>query len=264
MNRCIGGFIATVVVAVGLVLTTASSASADSCESDGNLLNTHTTCTYGPKAAIALFSSGDGHHYAIVLSCSLGGGASCSEAQTCPGPPPGTLFDVLRDGEKIGSTCLDDDTAETLGEITAGLVRKAFERLTWPKSDLNLQPPDGTTLVGFATNFYTDNNEPTTQTVTLLGQQVTIEATPTSYLWHFGDGTDQTTTTPGAAYPNLLVTHQYQHASTAVHPSVDTTYTGRYRTGNGPWLSIRGTLTVTGEPGELAVREAQGVLTGNH
>ena len=52
----------------------------------------------------------------------------------------------------------------------------------------------GRTLINFDTNFYTTNTHPTTQTVTLIGQQVTIEATPTEYTWHFGSGEgDQTT-----------------------------------------------------------------------
>ena len=220
------------------------------------------TCSYSPDETAGFFSSGDGHHYEIVPSCELGGLATCTGGQACDGPPPGTLYDVLRDGEKIGSTCLDDEAASDLGQVTPGQVRKAFERLTWPQSELVVQPPDGFTLVGFATNFYTANAAPTTQPVTLLGQRIEIEATPTSYLWQFGDGTSETTSTPGAAYPDLQITHQYRHAHVTVHPRVDTTYAGRYRLGNGSWQTIPGTLTVIGAAGNLRVGEAQGVLTG--
>ena len=220
------------------------------------------TCSYSPAETAGFFSSGDDHHYEIVPSCELGGLATCTAGQSCDGPPPGVLFDVLRDGEKIGSTCLDDDAASDLGQVTPGLVRKEFERLSWPQSELVVQPPDGTTLVGFATNFYTANAAPTTQPVTLLGRQIEIEATPTSYVWQFGDGASQTTSTPGAAYPDLQITHRYQLAHVTVHPRVDTTYAGRYRLGNGPWRTIPGTLTVDGVAGDLRIREAQGVLTG--
>ncbi len=82
--------------------------------------------------------------------------------------------------------CLTDQEAKRLGGLTPGLVQHAFERLAWPASDLVVQPPNGKTLVNFDTNFYTTNAHPTTRTVTLLGQQVTIEATPTEYTWHFG------------------------------------------------------------------------------
>jgi hypothetical protein len=231
------------------------------CDPAVTLTELSATCKISPDEVATMYSSDDGHHYEIVPSCELGGLATCTDGQSCDGPPPGVLYDVLRDGEKIGSTCLDDDAASALGQVTAGMVRKAFERLSWPQSELIVQPPDGSTLVGFATNFYTANTAPTTQPVTLLGRQIEIEATPTSYLWQFGDGTSETTSTPGAAYPHLLITHQYRHAHVTVHPRVDTTYVGRYRLGNGPWRSIPGTLTVAGPAGDLQVREAQGVLT---
>ncbi len=143
-------------------------------------------------------------------------------------------------------------------------MQHAFERLAWPASPLVVQPPDGRTLVNFDTNFYTTNTHPTTQTVTLLGQPVTIEATPTQYRWHFGaaasDG-DLTTTDPGAAYPDLRVTYRYLRVG-AVSPSVDTTYAGRYRVGSGGWHAIPATLTVPGAPVALEVVSATPHLVG--
>ena len=92
--------------------------------------------------------------------------------------------------------CLTEQEAKRLGGLTPGMVQHAFERLTWPASPLVVQPPNGRTLVNFDTNFYTTNAHPTTRTVTLIGQRVTIEATPTEYTWHFGgDGATVTCTT---------------------------------------------------------------------
>jgi hypothetical protein len=257
--------LATLILTV-ITLTLVPAADADessgACDVQASYQQASNMCTYSPQETADFYASPDGHHYEIVPSCELGGLATCTGGQSCDGPPPGVLFDVLRDGAKIGSTCLDDDAASDLGQVTPGQVRNAFEHLTWPQSELVVQPPDGSTLVGFATNFYTANAAPTRQPVTLLGQRIEIEATPTSYLWQFGDGTSETTSTPGAAYPHLLITHQYRHAHVTVHPRVDTTYAGRYRLGDGPWQTIPGTLTVVGAAGNLRVREAQGVLTG--
>src|SRR5206468_1583314 len=100
----------------------------------------------------------------------------------------------------------------------------------------------GRTLVNFATNFLTTNTEPTTQAVTLLGQRVEIEATPQSWVWHYGDGGSDTTSSPGAAYPDLEVTHTYLDA-VQVSPSVDTVYSGRYRINGGGWQAIPDTAT---------------------
>jgi hypothetical protein len=141
------------------------------------------------------------------------------------------------------------------------MVQRAFRRLSWPASELVVQPPKGRTLVNFDTNFYTANNHPTTRTVTLIGQRVTIEATPTAYAWHFGEGGEMTTTDPGAPYPDLRVTHRYPRVGT-VAPSVDTTYAGRYRIGNGGWQTIPDTLTVPGSPIALEVVSATPHLVG--
>ncbi|MFD1946485.1 PKD domain-containing protein [Nocardioides aestuarii] len=141
------------------------------------------------------------------------------------------------------------------------MVRRAFERLSWPTSELQLQPPDGQTLINFDTNFFTDNTAPTTRSVTLLGQQVEIEATPSGYTWDFGDGASRTTSSPGAAYPDLDVTHEYASEG-RVSPSVATTYQGRYRINGGGWQQIPGTLTLPGEPEALRVRSASPRLVG--
>jgi hypothetical protein len=47
-----------------------------------------------------------------------------------------------------------------------------------------------------------------------------------------------------------------------VAPSVDTTYSGRYRVGNGRWQTIPDTLTVPGAPVGLQVVSATPHLVG--
>ncbi len=136
---------------------------------------------------------------------------------------------------------------------------RAFRSLTWPQSDLTIQPPGGTTLVNFATNFYTDNTAPSTQRITLLGQEVLIEATPSTYTWLHGDGTAQDTAVPGRPYPALDVTHDYRSVGTFA-PRLDTTYSGRYRLNGGPWIPIPETLTVTGTTQSLESIEARPTL----
>ena len=123
------------------------------------------------------------HTYSIRPACEIGGGALCAEPGRCNiEGHEGNLFNVYEDNnpEPLDwQACLTDREAERLGGITPGAVQHAFERLAWPPSPLVVQPPKGRTLVNFDTNFYTTNTHPTTQTVTLIGQPVTIEATPT-------------------------------------------------------------------------------------
>lgn len=151
--------------------------------------------------------------------------------------------------------------AEPAPALTIGAIRRAFAELPLPAGELVIQPPDGLTLVNFDTNFYTTSTEPITSTATLLGQQVTLEATPAEYQWDFGDGDALTTTEPGAAYPALRITHSYLSTGT-YQPNLDTTYTGRYRVGGGPWLQIPGTVTIDGTGQDLRAIEAQPKLVG--
>jgi len=141
-------------------------------------------------------------------------------------------------------------------------IRHAFAELPLPAARLVIQPPDGVTLVNFDTNFYTPGPHPLTRTVTLLGQQVTIRATPASYTWTYGDGASATTSDPGAPYPDLRVTHRYAREG-AFRPRLATTYEGAYRLGAaGPWRPIPGTVTIAGAPQRLRAVEATPVLVG--
>ena len=129
-----------------------------------------------------------------------------------------------------------------------------------PPSTLLVQPPNGRTLVNFATNFYTEREE-FTRNVRLLGQRIELRITPSQFTWHFDDGESATTTSPGTPYPDLEVTHDYLEA-TDVRPSVDTTYTAEFRVGGGSWQPVPGSVTIPGESVALEVVEASPVLVG--
>ncbi|TQK71578.1 hypothetical protein FBY23_3376 [Nocardioides sp. SLBN-35] len=145
--------------------------------------------------------------------------------------------------------------------LTLADVQKAFAELKLDPGTLVVQPPDGLTLVNFKTNFYTTTTTPTTLTVTLLDQPVTLEATPATYTWHFGDGQTTSTTEPGAAYPALTITHEYLRKGD-YRPSLSTTYTGRYKVADGPWQTIPGTVTIDGPGQPLRAIEAKPKLVG--
>ncbi|MDN4174421.1 hypothetical protein QWY28_15765 [Nocardioides sp. SOB77] len=140
------------------------------------------------------------------------------------------------------------------------MVLNALRRVGLPPAQLQVQPPNGRTLVNFATNFYTEQGD-LTRSVTLLGRQVDLRIHPTSYTWSFGDGTTATTSGPGAAYPDLEVTHDYRKAG-RVAPSVDTTYSAEFSVDGGPWQPVDGTVTIPGAPVGLRVLTATPTLVG--
>lgn len=169
------------------------------------------------------------------------------------------LVEVFVDGVSQGQQCVLPN--DPVAAVTPGLVATAFQRLRWPASELTIQPPDGRTAVNLPTYFLTEDTAPVTQTVTLLGQRVTIQATPTGFTWHYGDGEVATTSSPGGRYPKSRgdVVHEYRREGD-VRIRLDTTYTGRYRVGGGPWTAIPATHTVTGTPRGLEVVEVQPTL----
>lgn len=250
------------------------------CEDDGDLTQTSAECYYsGDEVKAAMQSGGPAYRWSLHQQCkSEAVDGSCFNPVDCvtAAGDQGTLFAVYRTllpsgpRERYGFACLTASEAGDLGAITPAMVFSAMKRLSWPRSDLVVQPPGGETLVNLATNFFTANTQPSTQTVTLLGQRVEIEATPHRYVWHWAsdgetgeaDSGSLTTDGPGNAYPHLEVTHTYREADVVVHPWVDTVYAGRYRVNGGAWTTIPQTLTVTGDPVRLRVLEATPVLVG--
>ena len=114
--------------------------------------------------------------------------------------------------------------------------------------------------MNFETNFYTEREE-FTRLVRLLGQRVELRITPSRFTWHFDDGETMTTSTPGAPYPKLEITHDYLDKG-GVSPRVDTTYTAVFRVGGGGWQPVPGSVTIPGASVALDVVEASPVLVG--
>ena len=195
------------------------------------------------------------------------GDVDCAAALGCPDPQQRLwqLWGRLPNGNwtTVTTGCFGGTPpAYKPPTVTPGQVLEALRRVGLPELPTVVQPA-GKTLVNFDTNFYTEPR-PVTLTLTLLGQRVQVEATPTTYRWDFGDGATATTSEPGAAYPNLAITHRYADARVTVHPSVETTYTARFRVGGGDWQDVGGTVTAAGPATALRIAEATPLLSGEH
>ena len=92
--------------------------------------------------------------------------------------------------------------------------------------------------------------------MTLVQSNVVVSARPIAYRWHFGDGTTVTTTSPGAPYPDLDVSHVYEQTD-KVAVSVDTQYgDASFTVGGGAPEQIPSTIWVSGAESDLAIVEA--------
>jgi len=263
----------TLILVSGLSVGLATPSNADpvpDCPTVSNLYEGHIFCNYsGEQFHVLVTEHTEGVSYRIKPMCveTQNVQDTCINQQKCSESPPTFKYMVFRSeagGPYVpwGTVCLDTDSAEEFDVITPGRVLREMKSLDWPEAELVIQPPDGRTLVNLKTNFYTTTTGPTSKTITLLGQQVEIEATPAEYTWHFGDGESHSGSEPGAAYPDLRVTHAYLEAGVTVSPSVDVTYQGRYRVNGGNWIAIPETLTVAGTSVSLQVLSATPHLVG--
>lgn len=139
--------------------------------------------------------------------------------------------------------------------ITAGDVLHEFKRYAWPSADFIIEPEADFILVNRNTAARAPDNGPVTKNITLLGEPVTLEATPDTWTWHWGDGSTHITDHPGQPHPHATIHHTWTRADTTA-ARVDITYTGRYRINNGPWAPLPGTHTVRGPATTLDVIQA--------
>ena len=163
----------------------------------------------------------------------------------------------------LGQQCIepgDPVAAATAPVLTPGRILAAFRRIPLPEAPLEVQPPGGETLVNFDTILHTQA-EPFTETVQLLGRQVTFDISPASFTWSLGNGESMTTTDPGRPWARGVPKDQYvSHRYTEAGPvtlDLTTTWGARWRLGNGPWRDVDGTVTMTSPAQDLQVRTAQ-------
>ncbi|WP_235564736.1 hypothetical protein [Modestobacter sp. Leaf380] len=107
--------------------------------------------------------------------------------------------------------------------------------------------------------FFTDSPTQQTFTVDIRGFAVVIVAGAQTFTWHTGDGTDLTTSDPGAPYPAQTVTHSYSSGTYTANLTV--TWGGTFSVDGGAQVAVPGTTTTDGPDVTFAVLEAGAVLT---
>lgn len=152
-----------------------------------------------------------------------------------------------------------DSSPASAEQLTPGRIEQAIREIEMPRLALRVQPGDRT-LVNVPTILSTTPAD-VDRTITLLGVTIDVQASPTSYTWHHGDGTSQTTSGPGAPWPAKDVTHTYRRSAAQVSLRLDVAYTVRYRVDGGTWTPLAEPLTTTSAPVSLRVDQAAPVLT---
>lgn len=282
MRRTVLWMAMVAVVVIGAATATSPAHSADlttkRCTDTVNFAYAGMQCTLSAKDVKSRLGGDDSHTYSLIELCENaadkpGGNGVCGlEGKPCGKGNKGTQWNFLQDRKYFGTTCLMPADLKDLKRITPAMVLVEFRKLSWPSGQLVVQPSRGWTLVNAPTVVSTTTAGTQSQSVTLLGQNVEIQAWP-RYTWVFGDGSSTTTDGPGRRVVarrgqsiqdvNLsgAIVHRYDQDGD-VQVRLDLTYSGRYRIGRGQWIDIPGTLTVSGKPQPLRVEDARPELTG--
>lgn len=254
-----GSILACCIAFTGFRATAAELSKEGACDTTASMQGASTSCEYTGNSLREKATTDPEAVYSVFQACWRGESTEpelCSNPRACTvGTETGAIYAVLRNGVYIGTACLTAGEDKVFTPPIAVIVAKKFKNLDWPQSTLTIQPPGGKTLVNFETIFYTTNNQPSTRVLTLIGQTVEIQASPTSYVWHYGDDTTATTSSAGQPHPHQDVVHTYTGLD-PVEPSVDTVYSGRFRVNGGAWESIEETVTIEGEAVALEILEA--------
>ena len=176
----------------------------------------------------------------------------------------GALFEQRRGANGWSDAALVEDEsclAERRQQVDIpAAAAKAFQEMQIAPSEVNVQPPDGWTLVNIDTIAFTEN-QPRTMSTSLFGIPVEIRAVPSNYSWDFGDGSAPLVTSdPGAPYPAHTVAHAYMKTGDAVI-SLTTTWHGQFRLAGEPtWYDVAGEGTTVSSSGSLEILEARARL----
>lgn len=175
----------------------------------------------------------------------------CPEGQTPRAPmwarsrvPPSTVW----------SEWSLQDYGSCVGPVVPVLTAEDFRRLPLPAPVLHVQPDRDRVLVNVETIVYTDPS-PVVLTTEVLGVPVTVEATPSSFAYDWGDGHATETRDPGRPYPAFDVFHEYE-APGRVVITLTTEWTGRYQVAGDPrWREVAGSATTSTTSREIDVEE---------
>lgn len=198
----------------------------------------------------------------LAESCADGyrvayGGVECPDGQV----PVGALFRQTETPTAAGDGWSSPELVEPETCIAptldlAAAAARAFSSMVIQPPPLEVQPPDGWTLVNVETITYTSDAPQELDTV-LLGVPVTIRAVPQQFTWDYGDGTVISTSDPGTAWPDHTVAHAYTvPGDTEI--SLTTTWRGQFRVaGEVEWRDVPGEATTLSTSGTITIYEAR-------
>ncbi len=185
-----------------------------------------------------------------------------ASAIACPGGmnpiAPLWMREQLADGTWTSWTVVAWYSCPSEADLFA-LIEREWTELRPDPSEVSLQPATGVVYATVPTIAMADDGLRHHSAV-LLGADVDIRATPSTFTWAWGDGEQTTTSDPGAPYPDATVTHAYGRALDSATVTLTTTWAGEYRVADGTWSAFDTTIATTSPGITLAVLHPRAVL----
>lgn len=167
----------------------------------------------------------------------------------------------------VGFTCFPEDVpgGRNNPQLTIAMIREAWARTRFAKPQITMQPVGNKTLVTLPVYFKirwpaAGYRPDQVRSVSMLGHTVAIKPTFKANTFAFGDGSiSGRTTSFGGVYPDGDIRHPYDKRGTyRVHAT--TTYGGEFSLDGGPWMTVPGTVDITGPSASLRVLTAKNRL----
>lgn len=152
---------------------------------------------------------------------------------------------------KVMPTYTAPKTVVPRKRIASKVVRKVVPKVSLNDKLIKLIPtgnishePAANAIVNIPVIYWCDLPGVFSTKVAIIGEVVDVTMRP-SFLWSFGDGSFHATTSPGAAYPNQVITHTYSKAGTYAVVMV--------ATWGGAWSNNGVARAITGEIRKVSV-----------
>ena len=129
-----------------------------------------------------------------------------------------------------------------------------FKKYSIRPSVINSLPGDSWGIAHRKTAFWADSSIQYISD-TILGYPITVKAIPRKYHWNFGDGNTLHTKHPGNKPTDINKARIYNvyTAPGNITVKLATTYSGMYKIGDSPWITIPGTTDIQSSNADLRI-----------
>lgn len=129
-----------------------------------------------------------------------------------------------------------------------------FKKYSIPPSVINSLPGDSWGIAHRKTAFWADSSIQYISD-TILGYPITVKAIPRKYHWNFGDGNTLHTKHPGNKPTDINKARIYNvyTAPGNITVKLATTYSGMYKIGDSPWITVPGTTDIQSPNAQLRI-----------